>query len=95
MRVPERAPQERVEGPPPTESEPPPDPAGWDVAPIPADDSAAPPPAPIGSNHRPEYGEAVVRGLLGAKFIGEHAIERPGEPPSAPPNTQPTDLGTV
>ena len=61
---------------PPAADEPPPDPAGWDVAPIPADDAAAPP-APIGSSHRPEYGEAVVRGLLGAKFIGEHPLDPP------------------
>ncbi|HWK19211.1 MAG TPA: DNA polymerase III subunit gamma and tau [Microbacteriaceae bacterium] len=61
---------------PPVADEPPPDPAGWDVAPIPADDAAAPP-APIGSSHRPEYGEAVVRGLLGAKFIGEHPLDPP------------------
>ncbi|HWL02135.1 MAG TPA: DNA polymerase III subunit gamma and tau [Microbacteriaceae bacterium] len=78
--VPERA--ERVEGPLPPTPEPPPDPAGWDVAPIPADDASAPR-APIGSNHRPEYGEAVVRGLLGAKFIGEHPLEPTSDPGTA------------
>lgn len=31
------------------------------------------------SSHRPAYGEAVVRGILGAKFIGEHPVETPGE----------------
>jgi len=123
--------------------EPPPDPAGWDVAPIPDSDPAPPipvveepagggrlettPPTPVveepagggrlettptspvveeapeagrletpglrrpsdgrlettptpSSGHRPEYGEAVVRGLLGARFIGEHPIEPPSEP---------------
>jgi len=74
----ERAPASPAERPasPPAADEPPRDPAGWDVAPIPADDASAPP-APIGSSHRPEYGEAVVRGLLGAKFIGEHPLDPP------------------
>ena len=96
---PARAERVPVEGRPAESSpvEPPPDPAGWDVAPIPADDDAAPP-APIGSSHRPEYGEAVVRGLLGARFIGEHPIEDPSTRPADVPgavSSGPTGPGTV
>ncbi len=66
---------------PATAFEPPPDPAGWDVAPIPDADVAPPPRPPAGSSHRPEYGEAVVRGLLGARFIGEHPLDPPAPEP--------------
>jgi DNA polymerase-3 subunit gamma/tau len=70
-------PEPEPEHEPTPESEP--APGGWDVVTIPTDEAPLEQTisGPSASSHRPEYGEAVVRGLLGAKFIGEHPIDAP------------------
>jgi len=74
---PEPAPEPAPRSEPEADPEPEPDspPAEWSVAPIPADE-----PAPVDERASadapgPRYGEAVVREMLGARFLEEHPID--------------------